>query len=352
MDRPFAFDKIPAGPLIVGRGEEIDCILSALGPGGKSLAIYGGIRCGKETVVTEALERHRARKKNVIVCDIDLTGVRTPGRFIELWRKKMGVCAEEVNRGALLPFEIPLHEIPDGKIFDLPGIIASEAGAQVVVYFKEFQNLLRLEDEHFRLESLDKAWSRQHSVRYLMTGSLVNAMKQIFLERKCFYGMSRTLELRPVDRRLVCEYIQSTFLSFGRVIEMEEALAIDEIAAGNMWYVNQLCSLCYDMPAGYVNRKIVNQARDRLLAIHVPHFKQMMLDLTANQINLLHAVSDGVRKPTSAENLDRYALNSSAGVVRSKEALVRKELITFDDEDSPRIIDPVFAWWLRNHYFN
>ena len=73
-------------------------------------------------------------------------------------------------------------------------------------------------------------------------------------------------QLAPLDKKMLCEYIRSSFLNVGRVIEMEEALAIHEIASGNMWYVKQLCSLCFAMPAGYVNRHIVNQARDTLLS--------------------------------------------------------------------------------------
>ena len=352
MDLPFAFDKIAAGGSIIGRSQEIGAVVSALEPGGRSLAIFAGPRTGKETIVREAVEQVRSHLKNLIVCEIDLFNVRTLEDFFACWREKMRECAAEVNRGALLPFEISFDEIAGNKIFDLPGIIAAEARAEMVVYFKEFQNILRFEDENFNLDVLERAWSRQHHVKFLFTGSFVNAMKSIFEERRRFYGMCRTLELPPLDKRMVCEYIRSAFLNAGRVIEMEEALAIYDISSGNMWYVKQLCSFCYALPIGYVNRKIVNQARDTLLAIHEPRFKQILLDLTGNQINLLHAIADGVQKLSSAEMMDRYRLNSSANVFRVKDALQKKEVISFDGEENARIIDPLFAWWLRYYYFN
>ena len=149
----------------------------------------------------------------------------------------------------------------------------------------------------------------------------------------------------------MCEFIRQTFLRFGRVIEMEEAMAIHEIAGGNMWYVKQLCAFCYAMPAGYINRSLVNQSRDTLLALQVPRFKAVLFDLTPNQENLLHAIVDGVRKFTSSEMMERYRLNSSAGVARVKEALQKKEVITVDAEEGARIIDPLFEYWLRNYYF-
>ncbi len=351
MDLPFAFEKIAAGSSILGRSREIAAIASALEPGGKSLAVIGGPRSGKETVIMEAVEQVRARGANLILCVVDLFNIRSFDAFVELWRNRMRECALEVNHDALLPFEICIDEITGTKIFDLPGIIANESGKQMVIYFKEFQNLLSLEDDTFSLDVLDRMWSHQRNVRFLFTGSCINAMKSIFAERKCFYGMSRILEFDPLDKKMVCEYIRSTFLNAGRVIEMEEALEICDIASGNMWYVKQLCAFCYAQPAGYVNRKIVNQARDMLLSIHEPRFKQELLDLTANQVNLLHAVVDGVRKCSSAEAIDRYRLNSSAGVARSREALQKKEVLTVDADDNDRIVDPLFEYWLRNYYF-
>lgn len=351
MDLPFSFDKIPAGDSIVGRNAEIAAVFSAMGQGGSSLALYGEARSGKETVVREAIDRYLQKKSQVIVCEIDLSGLRTYEQFTALWRTRMKACAEELNRGALLPFEISLDEVPEKKLFDLPSIIAGESGAQMIIYFKEFQNLLRIEDEQFQLEMLDRPWSRQKAIRYLFTGSFVNAMKSIFEERKCFYGMCRTMQLQPIDKRLVCEYIRSAFLNLGRVIEAEEILAIHEMSAGNMWYVKQLCSFCYSQPAGYVSRVTVNHARDMLLAIHVPRFKHWLFDLTVNQINLLHAIVDGIRKFSSAETMERYRLNSSAGVARSREALAKRELVVFDEEDNARLTDPLFEYWLRNYYF-
>ena len=351
MELPFAFDKIAAGGSILGRDQDIDAIISTLQPNGHSLAVFGGPRSGKETIITEALERICAERKDLIICNIDLGNVRSFEAFAELWRNRMRECSQEVNRDVLLPFDICIEEIAGMKIFELPGIIASEAGKQMIIYFKEFQNLALFEDEAFNLDLLDRIWSRQRNVRYLFTGSFINAMKGIFEERKCFYGMCRTLEPGPLDKRLVCEYIRSTFLNTGRVIEMEETLAIYDISSGNMWYVKQLCAFCHAMPAGYVNRKIVNQARDMLLSIHEPRFKQCLLDLTLNQINLLHAVVDGVQKFTSAEALEHYRLNSSAGVARIKDALKKKEVLTFDADDNARFIDPLFEYWLRNYYF-
>ena len=115
--------------------------------------------------------------------------------------------------------------------------------------------------------------------------------------------------------------------------------------------MNHFVSICDSKSKGYIMEPILMEALDCILAIHEPRFKQILLDLTGNQINLLHAVVDGVQKFTSAETLENYRLNSSAGVVRSREALQKKEVLTFDRDDNARLIDPLFEYWLRNYYF-
>ena len=74
-------------------------------------------------------------------------------------------------------------------------------------------------------------------------------------------------------------------------------------------------------------------------------------NLTANQINFLKAVCDGAQKFSSAEVLKKYRLNSSANVFRLKEALSKKEIITFDADDRASMIDPMFEHWLKERYF-
>ena len=103
MDLPFSFDKIAAGSSILGRSAEIGTLVATLEKGGRSLAVYGEARSGKETVVTEALEQIRARGNRLIVCYIDLFNIRSAEDFYQLWRERMKECAVEVNRDALLP---------------------------------------------------------------------------------------------------------------------------------------------------------------------------------------------------------------------------------------------------------
>ena len=76
-----------------------------------------------------------------------------------------------------------------------------------------------------------------------------------------------------------------------------------------------------------------------------------MNDLTDHQLSFVKAVLDGVVKFSSSEVIERYRLNSSANVRRVKDALKKKEVLTFNEKEDPVILDPLFEYWIRKHYF-
>ena len=88
-----------------------------------------------------------------------------------------------------------------------------------------------------------------------------------------------------------------------------------------------------------------------LISVHEPEFQRIVDDLTSFQIRLLRAVIDGVVKFSTTEVIEKYALNSSANVKRLKDALMKKEVLRFNDKDEPEILDPLFEYWLRQFYF-
>ncbi len=88
-----------------------------------------------------------------------------------------------------------------------------------------------------------------------------------------------------------------------------------------------------------------------LLAVHEPRLMAMMAGLTVFQINLLQAVMEENYKLTSAPTRQKYDLSSSANVKRLKDALVKKEILWFDEKGEPVVLDPLFEYWAKKYYF-
>ena len=66
---------------------------------------------------------------------------------------------------------------------------------------------------------------------------------------------------------------------------------------------------------------------------------------------MIKAALEGVVKFTSGDVLDKYRLNSSANVSRLKEALTKKEIITFNEKKPATFLDPLFKLWFTTYFF-
>ena len=185
-----------------------------------------------------------------------------------------------------------------------------------------------------------------------MTGSSVNAMKYIFAEKKYFYRQVVHLPIQNVESREVIEHVVRGFLyGSGKSFERDLAMGACELFKCNMWYINHLASICDRLSKGFINEGIMMEALRAMISIHEPRFMNMINDLTDHQVSLLKAVLDGVVKFSASDVIEKYHLNSSANVRRVKDALRKKEVITFNEKDEPVVLDPLFHYWLENHYF-
>ena len=105
------------------------------------------------------------------------------------------------------------------------------------------------------------------------------------------------------------------------------------------------------MTRGYLMEPGLIDALAALVSVHEPRFMDIMNGLTTHQVNLLKATVEGVTRFSSAEVIRQYGLNSSANVKRIKDALMKKEVLSFDEDDKPSIIDPLFEYWGKKYYF-
>jgi hypothetical protein len=105
------------------------------------------------------------------------------------------------------------------------------------------------------------------------------------------------------------------------------------------------------MSKGFINEGIMVEALNSMISIHEPRSLNLVNDLTDHQLSLMKAILDGVVRLSASEVIEKYHMNSSANVRRVKDALCKKEIITFNEKDEPVIMDPLFEYWLTKYYF-
>lgn len=378
MDTPFVYDNYVTGRNFVGRKSECT-ILSNLLEAGEQVVMYEPPKSGKMSVVQQTLFNMRAAGKQFSVAWVNLFNVRTVYDFL----KKFGTAvikplystpaeySEVVSRyladthflfdpARFASYEevVCLNWEPDAndveQMFRLPYRIARDRGVPCFVILEEFQNLMRAKDFDYEVvfKVLENIFSEKDSTAsYIITGSQVNAMKYIFEEKKYFYRRIDHLPLQQFDDKDIVEHIVRGFRTSGKVIERDLVLGACRLFRSNMWYLNHFVSICDSMSRGFLNEGILMEALKMIISVNEPRFLAVVNDLTDHQLSLMRAVIDGVTKFSASDVIDRYNLNSSANVRRVKDALKKKEVITFNEKDEPVILDPLFEYWITKYFF-
>ena len=377
MDKPFVYDNYVTGKCFVGR--KTDCnILGNLLEAGENVVMYEPPKSGKMSVIQQTLFNLRARGKQFMVIHINMLSVRTVEDFLVKYGtsiiRPLYSTADEYarvvseylpqshfvfDRGRFASCEevVSLNWEPDmadvEAMFRLPFRVSAEKGIPLYIILEEFQNIMNDKEYERALKVMEKVLAeKDRAVSFIFTGSMVNAMKSIFAERKFFYRQVEHLPLQKVDDSEITEHIIRGFMIGGKVVERELVMGACELFRGQMWYLNHFTSICDTLTKGYINEGILLQALKTLISIHEPRFISIVNDLTDHQLSLLRAVLDGVVRFSASEVIDKYKLNSSANVRRVKDALKKKEVLTFNEKDEPVILDPLFEYWVAKHYFN
>ena len=376
MDTPFIYDRFVTGKNFIGRKTECT-IMSNLLESGENVMLYGRPKSGKMSIVQQTLFNRRLSGKQFMVAHVCLSNVRNLEHFLLKFGtaviKSVSSTADEDESlilkyldGTHFVFDrarfascdevVSMNWTPDMndvyKMIRLPHRIAEERGRPYYVILEDFQNIMLADEYEEVFKTMEELFrERSRSVSFILIGSQVNAMKYIFEEKKYFYRLVEKLPMSAVDDREIIEYIVKGFMVSGKVIERDLVLGACKLFRGDMWYLNHFISICDTMSRGFINEGILMEALRTIISIHEPRFYAIVNDLTDHQLSLLLAVLDGVVRFSASDVIEKYRLNSSANVRRVKDALKKKEVITFNEKDEPVILDPLFEYWVSNNYF-
>jgi KaiC/GvpD/RAD55 family RecA-like ATPase len=379
METPFVYDKYVTGKNFVGRKKECD-ILGNLLDAGEHVVMYEPPKSGKMSLIQQTLLNMRSSGKPFMIVCVEMFNIRTLADFLQKFGTTVLKAAystpdqykEAINSylegthfifdrerfyqdGSIVSLNWDLDRDDIAAMLRLPQHVATAKGVPFYVILKEFQAILFADDHEDFLSVMEDVFRERHdrpAASYIMTGSSVNAMKYIFAEKKYFYRQVVHLPIQNVESREVIEHVVRGFLyGSGKSFERDLAMGACELFKCNMWYINHLASICDRLSKGFINEGIMMEALRAMISIHEPRFMNMINDLTDHQVSLLKAVLDGVVKFSASDVIEKYHLNSSANVRRVKDSLRKKEVITFNEKDEPVVLDPLFQYWLENHYF-
>ena len=378
MASAFIYDKYVTGKNFIGR--KMDCtILSNLLEAGENVYLYGPPESGKMSLVQQTLFNMRMSGRQFSVGQVELFNVRTVQDFIlKFGSAVIRSCAsvpEEyaelivrylsgthfvydpmrfAEKGDVLSLNWDMDRDDMMSVLTLPMRISEDRNQPYYMVVADFQNLMRASDfdDLFKmLEEIMSAKPRDNRSCFILMGSQVNAMKYIFEEKRWFWRLVNHVSLQDVEDREIIEHVVKGFAAGGKVIERELILGACKLLRSDLWRINHFFSICDSMSKGYINEAILMEALRALVAENEPHFKWIINDLTDHQLSLVKAALDGVVRLSASDVIERYSLNSSANVRRVKDALKKKEVLTFNEKDEPVFLDPLLEYWLKKYYF-
>ena len=348
---------------------------------GENVALWEPVGTGKKSIVHQVLTRMKVSGSRFTVGDISALDIRSGEAFarrlgsaiIRLVASTPDEYSRIVNTylsGTHFVFDQTAYSASDTilstnwdlddddirAVLRLPYRLAQDRGERIYLIIDEFQNIMMIDEGDEILNCMEEVIKEMRTslkapFSYIMCGSMINAMKEIFYGGRHLYRCVEHFSLQDVDEKDIVEHLVKGFLASGKVIDRDLLLGACRLFRNNLWYMNHFVSICDSKSKGYIMEPILMEALDCILAIHEPRFRSIMNSLTTHQVNLLAAIIDGCPRLSSSEVVRKYALNSSANVKRVKDALMKKEIVTFDRNDVPTIIDPLFEYWVKKYFY-
>jgi len=261
------------------------------------------------------------------------------------------VLNADVNNEFSLNFDWKELRNDPREILDLAEKVASEKGFRIVICIDEFQNISGFDDPLFFQKRLRSHWQEHQNVSYCLYGSKRHMMLDVFTNPSMpFYKFGDMIFLEKIDTASWTGFISERFSATGKTISDNLAELIVRLADNHPYYVQQLSQQVWLRTENECNMMIVEQAHQSLVEQLSLLFATITETLSNSQISFLEAIVAGETAFSSAAVIEKYRLNSSSNVTRSRNALIDKEILD-NNAGTVSFQDPMYSFWLKTSYF-
>ena len=373
MEAPFVFGVRVEGDAFTDRREETERLKANFTYGVNTILISPR-RMGKTSLVDKVCSL--VEGDDIKIARIDAFGCRSENDFInafatavvratsnkwEEWMENAKVFLSRFvpkisfGQDPLNDFSLSLEYNASNQtteeVLKLPEVIAQSKGYRIVVCIDEFQQIGDFPDSLTFQKKLRGIWQLQSHVSYCLYGSKKHMMEQMFQNQSyAFYRFGDFFYLNKIGEEDWVEYICQRFEATGKHISENLAREICLVTDRYSSYVQQLAWFVWlrTADATPATSKDVQYGIDRLLDACEPLFIQQTEDLSAYQMNFLHALVNGVHTGfTQSAILANYRLGTAANITRLKKALIEKNLVMITAPKYLEMIDPILALWLK-----
>ncbi|MCW3016359.1 MAG: hypothetical protein JWO02_3451 [Solirubrobacterales bacterium] len=230
------------------------------------------------------------------------------------------------------------------ELLDLPGRLHAADAGLTVVCFDEFQDLLTADD---RLDGLVRSVIQHHgrAASYVYAGSRPSLMRQMFSDHeRPFYAQARPLTLPVLPAGETVADLEAIFTAHA-LAPGPALLDVVAIAAGHPQRTMLLAHLLFTLLDEGQTDDLAARALNLALAETADVHQAVWESLDRPQRAVVVALADGLA-PTGQRAAREHAITRSS-MQRGLERLAEDEQHVVRDEHGARLLDPLFAEWLR-----
>ena len=365
---PFKYGVVVSGKDFCGRNESIEEIKTFI-LSSQNIFIQGERRIGKTSLVFETIKRLKSHRLLVI----DLLALRTPEELCSRIIKQLILLENKASfLGKLIKFFThlrpqvsmdPLTNLPTvsfdravsvtpesiEEIFELIRITSQKK--KIVVFFDEFQDILKIEDAPWLLATLRSKIQYHDKLSYIYAGSIRNEMDSIFSNSESpFFKSAIPVTVFPIEQDAFSSFITRKFKLVKRSIKEEALTRIFEITAHISGDTLQLCEALWSVSKNneMIDEETIPKALQLVFAREKGSYEMILSSLSTNQQKTLTGLA---RHPGYLLNSSDFLKLSGIGQPSSVNAALKKLVdrrIIFKKEKSYSFSNPFFAIWLKS----
>ncbi len=363
---PFLTTGYKSPEYFCDREKETQKLLNAI-ENSRNITLIAERRVGKTALLSHVGNQ---LKSQVVFIYIDLYPTLQLKDFIQLLSdeilEKLEPFSEKVIRkltiffSALRPsfsfdpetgvpnLELNIRSVSDAeKSISLLFQYIRQSEKKVAIAFDEFQQILSYPEKNVEALLRSEIQKDTNSC-FIFSGSQKHLLISMFNEySKPFYQSTEILPLEKIEKDEYTKFITHHFHTNNLQIDQSTPAYIYEINNGITYNVQYICNKMFSQQGELLNNKLVDEILDEVLKENELIYYNYRELVTSLQFNILKAVAREkvVEKPYSNEFIGKYKLKSTSSVKTSIEILLKKGMLT-QQQQGINVADLYFSFWL------
>lgn len=365
MRNPFRYGAVVSGESFCGREDAILELTNFITIG-QNVVLQGERRIGKTSLVCETVRHLKNRLLQVNFMEVKSTDEackrilhallaleRSGSRFDRLMKSlahlRPIMSLNPITGEPSVSFDSMSQLNPD-SITDIIALIGkAHAVKPLVVFFDEFQDILKIENPHIVLVQLRSVIQHQPNVPYLYAGSIRNRMDEIFNHPDSAFFKSALIQtVGPLILSDFTAFIETKFKAGNRSIDPQCLQQIFYIAAEITGDIQQLCEALWSVTdnGDHISETTLSTALNLIFSREQKTYEIILTRLSAGYVRMLKALAKLDGKQVASSAFVREAAASNASAVASGLKRMSGQKIVFNDGEQWRFTNPFFRAWL------